>query len=49
MKIILIKRNSKGQSLQEILEKIKRKQKETIENLHSITEIALPNVVETVK
>jgi hypothetical protein len=49
MKIILIMRNSKGQSLQEILEKIKRKQKETVEKFRSITEIALPNVVERVK
>jgi hypothetical protein len=49
MKITLIMRNSKGKSLQEILEKLKPEQKETVEKLHSLTKTALPNVVETVK
>jgi uncharacterized protein YdhG (YjbR/CyaY superfamily) len=41
--------NSKGQSLQEILEKLKLEQKETVEKLRSLTKTALPNIVETVK
>ena len=42
-------RNSKGKSLEEILEKLMPKQKETVEKLRSLTKTALPNVVETVK
>lgn len=42
-------RNSKGKSLQEILGKLKPDQKIIVESLRSLTKIALPNVVETVK
>jgi hypothetical protein len=41
--------NSKGKSLQEILEKLRPEQKETVENLRTLTKAALPNVVETIK
>lgn len=42
-------RNSKGKSLQEILEKLNPRQKEIVEKLRSITKIAFTDVVETIK
>jgi hypothetical protein len=42
-------RELKGKSLQEILGKLKPKQKEIVEKLRSLTKATLPNVVETIK